>query len=63
MAFYSRKFPLVSFSCGGDPRDPAVVEVEEDDAKVEDDEVVSAPDVLDNNAAAVVDMISVAGAR
>ena len=63
MAFHSRKFPLVNFSCGGDPRDPAVVEVEEDDAKVEDDEVVSAPDVLDNNAAAVVDMISVAGGR
>ena len=62
MAFHRRKFPLVSFSCGGDPRDPAVV-VEEDDAKAEDDEVMSAPAVLDNNAAAVVDMLSVEGGR
>ena len=62
MAFHKRKFPLVSFSCGGDPRDPAVV-VEEDDAKAEDDEVMSAPAVLDNDAAAVVDMLSVEGGR
>ena len=62
MAFHRRKFPLVSFSCGGDPRDPAVV-VEEDDAKAEDDEVMSAPAVLDNDAAAVVDMLSVEGGR
>ena len=62
MAFHRRKFPLVSFSCGGDLRYPTVV-VEEDDAKAEDDEVMSAPAVLDNDAAAVVDMISVAGGR
>ena len=42
MAFHKRKFPLVSFSCGGDPRDPAVV-LDEDGAKAEDEVVVSAP--------------------
>ena len=62
MAFHRRKFPLVSFSCGGDPRDPAVL-VEEDDTKAEDDEVMSAPAVVDNDAAAVVDMLSVEGGR
>ena len=55
MAFHKRKFPLVSFSCGGDPRDPAVV-LEEDDAKAEDEVVVSVPVVLDSDAAVVVDM-------
>ena len=60
MAFHKRKFPLVSFSCGGDPRDPTVV-LDEDGAKVEDREVVSAPEVPDSDAAAVVDMISVEG--
>ena len=39
MAFQSRKFPLVSFSWGGDPR-KELLEVE-DGAKVEDEAVVS----------------------
>ena len=60
MASHKRKFPLVSFSCGGDPRDPAVV-LEEDDAKAEDEVVVSVPVVLDSDAAVVVDMISIEG--
>ena len=60
MAFHKRKFPLVSFSCGGDLRDPAVV-LDEDGAKVEDREVVSAPEVPDSDAAVVVDMISIEG--
>ena len=60
MAFHRRKFPLVSFSCGGDPRDPAVV-LDVDGAKAEDEVVVSVPEVSDSNAAAAVDMISVEG--
>ncbi|XBI59021.1 hypothetical protein VPH35_040158 [Triticum aestivum] len=40
MAFQSRKFPLVSFSWGGDPRREVLVEVE-DEAKAEDEEVNS----------------------
>ena len=56
MAFQSRKLPLVSFSCGGDPR-KELVEVEvDDDAKVEEELVVSAPMVLGVMAAEVVDI-------
>ena len=55
MAFHSRKFPLVSFSCGGDPRKELVAVDEE--AKVEAEEVVViAPMVLGDMAAEVVDM-------
>ena len=60
MAFHKRKFPLMRFSCSGDPRDPVVV-LDEDGAKAEDEVVVSAPEVSDNDAVAVVDMISVEG--
>lgn len=60
MAFHRRKFPLVSFSCGGDPRDPAVV-LDEDGAKAEDEVVVIAPEVPDSDAATVANMISVEG--
>ena len=57
MAFQSRKFPLVSFSWGGDPRREVLVEVEvEEEAKEEEDEVVSAPTVLAVMAAEVVDI-------
>ena len=60
MAFQSRKLPLVSFSCSGDPR-KELVEVEvDDDAKVEEVSVVSAPMVLAVMAAVVVDMVAVA---
>ena len=55
-AFQRRKFPLVSFSWGGDPRREVLVEVEEE-AKAEDEEVVSAPMVLAIMAAVVVDML------
>ena len=55
MAFHSRKFPLVSFSYGGDPR-KVLVDVDEE-AKVEAEEVVViAPMVLGDMKAAVVDM-------
>ena len=56
-AFQRRKFPLVSFSCGGGPRDVVVVVDEEAklEAEVEDE---SAPMVLGNMAAEVVDMLS-----
>ena len=61
MAFQSKKLPRVSFSCGGDPREVVLwVEEEEDDAKVEDGVVVSAPMVLAVMAAVVVDIVSVA---
>ena len=60
MAFHRRKFPLVSFSCGGDPREVVLWVEEEDDAKVEDEVVVSAPMVLGIMAAVVVDIVSVA---
>ena len=57
-AFQRRKFPLVSFSCGGGPRDVVVVVVDEE-AKVEVEvEDESAPMVLGNMAAEVVDMLS-----
>ena len=53
MAFHSRKFPLVSFSCGGNPRKVWV-------AVDEEAKVVIAPMVLGDMVAEVVDMISVA---
>ena len=58
MAFQSRKFPLVCFSCGGDPR--KVWGAVGEEAKVEEEVVVIAPMVLGDMAAEVVDMISVA---
>ena len=54
-AFQRRKFPLVSFSWGGGPRD--VVVVVDDEAKVEAEVVESAPMVLGDMAAEVVDML------
>ena len=55
MAFQRRKFPLVSFSCGGDPR--KVLVAMDDEAKVEAEEVVViAPMVLGDMEAEVVDM-------
>ena len=55
-AFQRRKFPLVSFSCGGGPRDEVVVVDEE--AKVEEEVVESAPMVLGIMVAEVVDILS-----
>ncbi|XP_048527389.1 disease resistance protein PIK6-NP-like [Triticum urartu] len=53
MAFQRRKFPLVSFSCGGDPRKVLVVVDEE--AKVEAEEVVViAPMVLGDMEAEII---------
>ena len=60
MAFQSRKLPRVSFSCGGDPREVVLWVEVEDDAKVEDEVVASAPMVLGIMAAVVVDIASVA---
>ena len=60
MAFQSRKLPLVSFSCGGDPRKEVVGLEVDDDANVEEEEVVSAPMVLGVMDAVVVDMAAVA---
>ena len=60
MAFQSRKLPRVSFSCGGDPREVVLWVEVEDDAKVEDGVVASAPMVLGVMAAVVVDIASVA---
>ena len=60
MAFHKRKFPLVSFSWGGDPSREVLVEVEEEEAKADDDDVVSVPMVLAVMAAVVVDMAAVA---
>ena len=57
MAFQRRKFPLVSFSWGGDPSREVLVEVEEEEAKADDDDVVSVPMVLAVMAAVVVDML------
>ena len=60
MAFHSKKFPLVSFSCGGDPR-KVLVAVDEE-AKVEAEEVVViAPMMLGDMAAEVVDMARLRG--
>ena len=60
MAFQSRKLPRVSFSCGGDPREVVLWVEVEDDAKVEDEVVASAPMVLGVMAAAAVNMILIA---
>ena len=60
MAFQSKKLPRVSFSCGGDPREVVLWVEVEDDAKVEDEVVASAPMVLGIMAAVVVDIASVA---
>ena len=61
MAFQSRKLPLVSFSCGGDPRKELVgVEVDEDAKMEEEASVVRAPMVLGVMAAEVVDIVAVA---
>ena len=58
MAFQSRKLPLVSFTCGGDPRKD-LVEVD-DDAKLEEESVVRAPVVLCVMVAEVADIAVVA---
>ena len=62
-ALKRRKLPLVSFSCGGDPRKEVVWLEVDDDANVEEEEVVSAPMVLGVMSAEVVDMVSVAKVR
>ena len=56
-AFHKRKFPLVSFSCGGGPR--GIELLLDDDTKVEAVEEESALVVEDR--AAEEDMISAAG--
>ena len=55
--FPEQEVPLMSFSWGGDPSREVLVEVEEEEAKADDDDVVSVPMVLAVMAAEVVDML------